>query len=94
MFLELPVIADFLVLQGKQQRLIDENLRRQNIRQCAFDYAVGQVLVKAIDPNKLQPQAHGPYNITQVYTNGTISIQQAPHVTEQIKIRRVLPFRT
>ena len=59
-----------------------------------FDYAVGQqVLVKAIDPSKLQPRAHGPYNITQVFTNGTIMIQQTPHVTKQINIRRVLPFR-
>ena len=65
------------------------------MRRQAFDYAVGQqVLIKAIDPNKLHPRAHGPYRITQVFTNGTIKVQRAPHVTERINIRRVLPFRT
>ena len=69
MFLELPLIANLITLQQIRQRLIDKNLQRQNQQRQMFDYAIGQqVLVKAINPSKLQPRAHGPYNITQVFT--------------------------
>ena len=65
------------------------------MRRKQFDYAVGhKVLVKAIDPNKLQPRAHGPYEITQVFTNGTVTIQRTQYVKERINIRRIIPFRT
>lgn len=94
MFLDLPIIADLVLLQEKRQAIIDENLRRQNLKQREFTYEVGQsVLVKTVDPNKMEPRAHGPYPIMQVFTNGTVAIQRAPHVLERINIRRILPYR-
>ena len=74
--------------------MIDANLMRQNAKRREYDYTVGQeVLVKAVNPNKLQPRAHGPYSITEVFTNGTVKIARAPHVTERINIRRLIPFK-
>ena len=51
-----------------------------------------KVLIKAINPAKLNPRYHGPYDITQVYTNGTVEIQRTPVVRERINIRRLIPF--
>ena len=94
MFLDLPIVADLLLIQRKRQVLIDENLRRQNQKRRPFDYAVGgRVLVKVDDPSKLQERARGPFVITRVHTNGTVTIMRTPHVTERINIRRIIPYR-
>ena len=34
----------------------------------------------------------GPYVITEVHVNGTITIQLGPNVTERINIRQVIPY--
>jgi hypothetical protein len=74
--------------------IIDENSRRQNLKRRAFDYAVNEeILIKVDKPRKLDDKAEGPYVIVQVHVNGTITIQKAPHVTERINIRRVMPYR-
>eukprot|EP00957_Ditylum_brightwellii_P069777 5298554-Ditylum_brightwellii.AAC.1 len=44
-----------------------------NLEQCEWNYAVGQeVLTKSVNPSKLEPRAHDPYVITQVFTYGTV----------------------
>jgi hypothetical protein len=94
MFLNIPLIANLQTIQDKRQVLIDENLRRQNLKRRSFDYAINQeVLVKVPDPRKLDDKAEGPYIITQVHANGTITIRRNAHVTERINIRRVIPYR-
>ena len=88
MFLDLPVIADLVVIRNKQQQLIDENLCCQNACDCAYKYAAGQqVLIKTVNPNKLKPQVHGPYSIIQVYQNRTIDVAIPPFIAERINIR-------
>ena len=93
MLLDIPIIVDLLQLQNKRQVLIDENLRRQNRKRREWNYAVGQeVLIKAVDPTKLEPRAHGPYTIVQVYTNGTVDVRRNPHIVERLNNRRIIPF--
>jgi hypothetical protein len=94
MFLNIPLIADLQAIQERRQILINENLRRQNLKRRRFDYAVDQeVLIKVPQPKKLDDRNEGPYRISQVHTNGTVTIQRTNHVTERINIRRVVPFR-
>lgn len=94
MFLDLPAVADQLTICQWRQVLINENIQWQNTKRQYFNYGVarGQVLIKTIPPNKLQPQAIGLFPILQVHTNGTLTVQGAPHATEQTNIRRVIPF--
>ena len=44
------------------------------------------------DLSKLGDRTTGSYKILQVNTNGTITIELRPEVTEQINIRRVIPY--
>jgi hypothetical protein len=49
---------------------------RSNERQHAYDYQPGQEVLKLVyKPDKLEPQAQGPYEIIAVHTNGTLTIQ-------------------
>eukprot|EP00957_Ditylum_brightwellii_P078601 5975973-Ditylum_brightwellii.AAC.1 len=94
MLIDLPIIADLLMIQQKRQVLIDENSRRQNLKRRDWNYAVGEeVLMKVIEPTKLQPRYHGPYIINRVYANGTVSVRRGPLVDERINICRIVPFR-
>lgn len=93
MFVDIPVMVDLLTIQEKRQVMIDNNLRRQNEKRREFQYQVGgEVLIKAVDPSKMQEKAHGPYVITQVYTNGTVDVQRNHNVVERLNIRRLVPF--
>ena len=94
MFLNIPFQADLQAIQQRRQLLIDTNLMKKNAKRRSFDYQPGgQVLVKADSPSKLGDRSTGPYIITQVHTNGTITIQRSAHVTERLNIRRVYPYR-
>ena len=92
MFLNLPLTADLEALRDRRQLIINQNLQRTNNKRRNTDYVVGQrISIIEKDGKKLSPQALGPFPITQVYTNGTVSILKRPHVTERINIRRITP---
>ena len=62
----------------------------------SHDYIQGQKVLKAKKkypkPDKLGLHKEGPYLITQVHTNGNITIELRPGVTERLNIRRVEPY--
>jgi hypothetical protein len=87
MILDIPIIADLTALREQRQTRIDENLRRENRRRISFDYQPGQrVLLRSYKPNKMRERNRGPFMITRVHTNGTITIQRQPHVAERFNI--------
>ena len=93
MILDSPLITDLVAIRERRQAVIDDNLRRQNLKRRFFDYTVGQqILIKQIDPTKLGEQTCGPFQITQVHVNGNVTVQRAPHIFERVNIRRVVPF--
>lgn len=94
MLLDIPLTADFELLRQRRQVVIDRNLLRANRARINHDYQPNQEVLKLIpNPKKLEPRAEGPYRITQVYTNGTVTIQLTPFVQERINIRRIKPYR-
>ena len=94
MFLNIPLQADLLAIQQQRQQRIDTNLMKQNAIRWNYDYKVGDlILIKEKDKRKLDAPTDGPYIISQVYTNGTVSVQRTPNVTERINIRRIKPYR-
>ena len=94
MFLNIPLIADWHLIAQKREQLVNESLRRQNLKRRTYDYVVGQrVLKKVHDPTKLGERTEGPYRIVTVHVNGTISIELSPGILERINVRRVIPYR-
>ena len=94
MLLPIPVLADFELIRQRRQTIIDKNLQEENKkRNLTKDYRAGDsVLVKVHNPHSLQERATGPYIVTQVHTNGTVTIQRMPNVFERINIRRIRPY--
>ena len=95
MLLPIPLLTDWNMIRHRRQTLIDNNARAANRRRIFRDYSAGdQVLLHVCDPRKLDQRAIGPFAITQVHVNGTVTIQRAPGVTERVNIRRIRPYHT
>ena len=83
------------LLKDKQKRINDINLKENQGRK-EFDYQVGQkilILNKNQMKGKLEPTVlnEGPWTISKVHTNGTITILRNKYL-ERINVRRVRPF--
>jgi len=71
----------------------DEQLWRSNTRRQRY-YTPGlRVLKNLHKPTKLGKRVSGPYNITQVHANRTITKLLKLGVTERINIRRASPYQ-
>ena len=94
MLIDVPFIADLLLLRNKRQALIDYNLRRENNRRRTFDYQVGQQVLELVpNPHKLGFRTRGPFSIVQVHANGTLTIRRSPVLMDRVNIRRLRPLR-
>ena len=93
MILNIPLITDLLQLHEWRQIITDEQLQHANLHCRTFDYQPGdQILILTNNPTTLQDQGIGPFTITQVHTNGTITFQCTPHIVECINICQVKPY--
>jgi hypothetical protein len=91
MFLNVPLIADWQAIACTCEHHVNEYLQCANRKQCKFDYAQGQqVLKKVQDPTKLGVRTEGPYTIDRLHVNGNLTILLCERITERINIRRVL----
>ena len=96
MFLDIPLIADIIAIKRNRQLQVDKRLQRENAKRIRHEYKVGdQVWKKQYIglSDKLLDTVTGPYLITTVHTNGTVTIQLNTLTTERINIRRILPRR-
>jgi hypothetical protein len=94
MILNIPIIADLELLRQRRQALIDEQLIRANRRRLSHDYQRNdEVQILTYKPGKLDPRASTPFRIIRIHTNGTVTIQRTPLVTERINIRWLRSYR-
>ena len=94
MFLDVPLVADIIAVTQRRELAVNESLLKANLQRLSYDYSINdQVLIKAYDPAKLEPQYLGPYCVDCVHANGTLTIDKAPNITERISIRRLKPYR-
>jgi len=92
MFLNLPLIADLQVLHDKRSEIVRRNLDLANQKRIRYDYQPGELVVIKKAESKLGARTEGPYRIVQIHTNGTVTIERRPEVTERINIRRLIPM--
>jgi hypothetical protein len=94
MILDIPMIADWQLIQQNRQQLIDQRLVAANKKRFSYDYNVGDDVLKLVyQPDKLSPRATGPHRIETVHTNGTVTIRLNQHTIERISIRRIKPYK-
>ena len=84
--------ADWQLIQERKRARIIKNNARENIRRREHDYAIGdKVLITKADFNKMEPSREGPYTITRVHANGTVTIQKG-RALQRINIRQCMPY--
>ena len=94
MFVDVPVMADLVAIRQRRQQLVDQNLIRHNRKRYDHHYRVGDpVMIIRYDPTKLQERLHGPYPIVEIRTNGTVSLQRRPGISESYNIRKLRPYK-
>jgi transposase InsO family protein len=77
MLLPIPLSADYNEIRIRRQAIIDENNRKANLRRHFKDYSPGdQVLILLRPLSKLGQKTMGPFPITQVHINGTVTIER------------------
>ena len=93
MFLNVLLFADWQAIAHTCEHHVNENLQCANRKQCQYDYAPGQqVLKKVHNPTKLGVRTEGPYTIEHIHLNGILTILLREGITECINICRVLPY--
>ena len=92
MLCNLASIVDWRVATATKQRKLDIDNVRENVKRVTHDYAIGnQVYVEMTGIyHKLDYKEKGPYRITEVFTNGTVRVQNE-QVNERINTRRLNP---
>jgi hypothetical protein len=89
MFLNIPLLTGFALLQHRRQTVIDDNLCRANQLRRHHDYQPGDECL-ALDPtatSKLDTNF-----LIQAHVNGTVTIQRTAHITDRINIRQIRPY--
>ena len=78
-----------LAEKQKHDQIIRDNIR-ENLKRVEHDYNVGDrvMLRKKGIIRKLSRKKSGPYTITRVHTNGTVTIQKGVS-SERVNIRRI-----
>ena len=93
MFLNVMLIADWQAIACTCEPYVNENLQCANRKQCQFDYAPGQQVLKRVhNPTKLGVGTDGPYTIEGDHVNGNLTTLLCEGITERINICRVLPY--
>ena len=86
-FLKIPLVANWQAIATCREHHVNEHLCQANRKQCQYDYAPGQqVLKKVHDPTKLGVRPTGQVTIEFVHVNGIVSIILYPGVTVRINI--------
>ena len=93
MILPIVVQANWHRIKQKRQEEIDRNNVRENRDRIPHDYKIGEkvLLRKEGILRKLSAPREGPYKVTNVYNNGTVSLQKGA-VTTRVNIHRITPY--
>ena len=87
---------DWQQILSRKQEIIDKANIKENSKRQFFDHKIGDLILilnKQNNKGKLEPNTlpEDPWKITQVHTNGTVSILRNNYI-ERINIRRIRPF--
>ena len=94
MIMDVPLIANLEAIRAGRQQMIDENLIKQNRRRIEHHFRVGDRVMQIVwNKSKLSERSSGPFRIVATHTNGTITIQRTPTVTDTQSTRWFAPYK-
>ena len=94
MIFNIKHIADWRAIKQRKQKVINENNARENKKCLQHVYRTNdKVLLERYDARKYECPYLGPYKVTEVFTNGTVTIKKGS-VYERVNIRRLTPFHS
>ena len=92
MILNINHLADWKAISLRKQQLINKNNINENNKRLQHTYHPGdKVLLENDNARKLECPRLGPYEVLEVYNNGTVTIRKGA-VHERVNIRRILPY--
>lgn len=92
MVINTTYLANWRYLKQRRQGIVHDNTNRENHTRIPHAFKIGtQVYLRDRDiKRKLQPNA-GPFDITEVHTNGMVTIRLSPILTQRFNICRLMP---
>lgn len=84
MLLNMPLVVDLLVVRDRRQLQVDKELQRTNSKRSSFDYEIGMQKINI--SAKMAEKWKGPFKITRVHVNDTITICLSERFSEKINI--------
>ena len=94
MIMDVPLIANLETIRNGRQQMIDENLIKQNKRRIEHHFRVGDRVMQIVwNKSKLSERSSGPFRILATHTNGNITIQRTPTVTDTQSTRWFTPYK-
>ena len=93
MILPIQFEANWALITKQKQDLIDRSNQRENKSRLQHQYQAGQkvLLKKPGKLRKMQTPYEGPYEVQEVFPNGTITILKGVN-SQRVNIRRVTPY--
>jgi len=93
MLLPIQCITNWELIRHRKQLRIQQNNFLENKRRRPFTYTPN-VEVMLDDPTgvKLSAKCKGPFKVSKVHSNGTVTICLKPNVFQRISIRRIKPY--
>jgi hypothetical protein len=88
---------DWDVINNERRKLVEVSNAKENKSRLPQQYSPGDQILILLDADerrgqpKLSVPTRGPFTITAVHTNGTVTINRG-NITETINIRRIKPF--
>ena len=92
MILNIPFIADWEAIRLHKKKIIYKNNQLENKNRKMHTYRIREnVLVRKKKSNKYEEPYVRPYPITQIWTNGKVTIRRGT-VKKHIKFRWIKPY--
>ena len=95
MVMQLAVSTDWKLLRRRKRHFTKLANKRENLKRLNHHYQINDKVLIRLDKleagGKLARPTEGPYKVTEVHSNGTLTIQRGDY-TERINIRRLRPY--
>ena len=95
MSLNVPLFAEWKAIQELREQLVNKTLLKSNQKRINYDYRDGQKILKYNNSiaGKLESKTTGPFEISHIHTNGTVTILLHPGISERINVQITIPYK-